>query len=163
CADHVEERERRHVGVEEDEHADGDAGEAREDEPAATLARAADGGAEADDAAGERERAEDDHEGVEADARPDDDQDAPGDGDRAVDPEGPAGLRDLRPHVLRDLMDCRIHDDLLVRLTSWTLASRPSVRISENAELVRDLRIGAPVADPRSLSVKSPTRTPPRA
>src|SRR5262249_16932746 len=94
-------------------------------------------GAEADDPLCERECAEEDHERVQADARPDDDDDAERDRESSAQSDSPTKLRELPL--------CCLNDG-----AHWTTSEReidlPSVaphlirRIGECADPMRDLR-----------------------
>src|SRR5262245_4239218 len=142
-ADDVEQREGGHPGVGEDDHPDGDPREARDDEPAAPLhVRVADRRGEPDDAAHQRVHPEDDHERVQADARPDDDDDAERDGEGAVDPDRPAQLRELRLHGLLCVFQHGAH---FLRppwsVDAGTLRANGPARIGESADSVRKPRI----------------------
>src|SRR6266511_2076499 len=109
-ADRVEERERGKVRLHEAEHADGDAHEAPEDEPAATLPdEPAEHPAERDDTADRGVDAEDDRQRPQADAGPHDDDNAEGEREDTVDPECPAHPVDLLVRRLLGTFQNRIH------------------------------------------------------
>src|SRR5262245_1298122 len=93
--DHVQQGQRGHVREEEHDQADGDAGQARDHEPAAPLLdRAPNRQVETDEPARERERSEEDHERSEADVRPHEDHDCERDRQDTAQAEHPAGLLD---------------------------------------------------------------------
>ncbi len=91
-------------------HADGDAEQAGEDKPAALAFRLRrERHREPDHTGRGCVRAEDDREGVEADAGPDEDQHADCDGEQAVQAQSPPHLRQLRVGRLHGVIEPGLH------------------------------------------------------
>src|SRR4029078_7457207 len=135
-AEHVQQRDQRDVRPDEHDDADGDAEQARDDEPAALAVRARrERVEEADDAGRKRVGAEQDREGLEADAGPEKDHDAEGDREQAVQAERPPHLRQLRVRHLVDPVECGFHRvTSLGELDAPTIARRAPDGIGEGAD-----------------------------